>query len=581
MRMLFFCWLCLFPYWANAQDRNEKVRALNSIVDLMDATSRLNQTYYFDTENLARALYHSRDQLNPNYFYSSRTRAAAVYYSGIEKAFRFQELKPDAKQQLPEYMADLIPWLEAREKVQLLLKNRKYMALSAVVSQTVMTYIEATDSLFAAHDQLAEYISRRDFENDSSFSVAHRLLHRNSDGFAACREAAVQLYTALETYYVQQLPPHQTHAAVLLAEKELARTLEVLNTWQAELYAGNTAANAVHDAEIRKLNETGLAKDSLYLYRTRGYGHPNSGWWAHTRYLTFYTSMHSTLYWYVSATYSKEPYLQPVAQHYNKFILSYNSCVENYNRFLEIADGKTFAETSSCCLGKTEIDTNQNVLLKKPRLLYQLSWIDPDRPAEITPPVTKDTSVEAVHREMIRRAVPHHLVYLLDASASMNESDRLSHLKKEAKYLVQLQRAEDRISIVSFATKARVLLHYQSCSDKETIGTEIDRLHAVGTTNITDGVRNAFRIADSSQLENGKTRILLITDGLFELDKPTRKLLRSCPGKNIGFCIIYLGDARSPELEKQFIEICAQAGGQFYNASSMDLQTILLKEATE
>ncbi len=68
--------------------------------------------------HLAEGLYKSKEKINPNYFYSSlNTNSSLVYYTGMEKAFRFKELKPDSKGHLPSHMADLIAWLEAKERV--------------------------------------------------------------------------------------------------------------------------------------------------------------------------------------------------------------------------------------------------------------------------------------------------------------------------------------------------------------------------------------------------------------------------------------------------------------------------------
>lgn len=574
----------LLPLGLSAQSRNEQVRVLNDIVVLMDAASRLNQTYYFDTEQLAKAIYESRERVNPNYFYSSRTRnSGTVYSTDLEKAFRFPELKPDANQHLPAYMADLIPYLEAREKVQLLLKNKKYSALSQVVSAATAQYIAVTDSLFQAHAQLADCISGKAYQADEKFRTAKALLQRNSRCFDACHNASADLYQLIERYFRDQLPPYPTHAAVRLAEQEMALSMQLLDQWQQELYAGNNTQNQAHDAAIRQLNIQGLSKDSLYLYKTRGYGKPNSGWWPHTRYRTFFTSMHSTLYWYIGERYSSYPYLKSAQQHYNKFVLSYNQIVENYNRFTEIADGKTFTTTSSCCLGPTEIDTNQNVLLTKPRLLYRYDFVDTEAPvaASTPPPTISDTLYPKAHAAMIAHAVPHHLIYLLDASSSMQAAGKLSQLQAAAKYLVELQRASDHISMVSFATKAHVLLDNQPCDDKPAIHAQIDRLHALGSTNIDAGMRSAFGLADSSRFTQGKTKILLITDGLFEFDKASRKLLKKAKEKSVGFSIIYLGYVLTSEQEKELTALCAKAGGQFYNASEIDLRAILVQEASQ
>lgn len=177
--------------------------------------------------------------------------------------------------------------------------------------------------------------------------------------------------------------------------------------------------------------------------------------------------------------------------------------------------------------------------------------------------------------------MPHHLIYLLDASSSMQARGKIAQLQAAAKYLVQLQRASDHISIISFATKAHLLISNQPCDDKAEITAQIDRIHAVGSTNINAGMHSAFEMADSSRFSGGKTKILLITDGLFELDKASRKLLKKASEKGIGFSIIYLGYVLTSEQEKALAGLCATAGGQFYNATETDLRTVLVQEASQ
>jgi Mg-chelatase subunit ChlD len=570
MKNILLCLLFL-PCFVSAQDRNEQVRDLNAIVDLMNEASRLNQTCYFDVEQLAKAVYESRERLNPNYFYAASRNQGMVYYSGMEQAFRFKELVPDKSNRLPGYMADRIPYYEAREKVQ----RKRY---PESIAHALTVYIRATDSLHIVHDQLADYSVDQAFRTDEQLVAAKALLQAGSYWFEACHAASEQLYSELERCYLQTLPPNKTHAAIRNAEWELQFNVAVLNRWQKELYDGDNSSNQQHDATIRKLNETGLCKDSVLLFKTRGYGNLNSGWWAHTRYRQFFTGMQSTLFWYVTATYSKTPYLKLQEQQYNRFVLSYNPVIEDYNDFIAIADGKTFTETVSCCLGPSEIDTDVNVLLKKPRLLYQYTFTETEK--TIVPEKLPEDTLSA-HQRLISNALPHQMVYLLDASASMNDRGRLEMLKKNARYIVGLQSDKDRISIVSFATKAHVILKNKACDDKAAIFAIIDRITARGSTNISEGVEEAFALAKDHRLANGRNKILLITDGRFEMDESTLSLLRTFEANGIEFCIIYLGEEKGKRIEKSFRSICEQANGRFYNINDVDLQEVLLKEASE
>jgi hypothetical protein len=575
--------LFLFPFCLFSQSRNESVRRLNDVVSMMDEASRLNYTWYYDAVQLAKALYRSKDKINPNYFYSSRsTNSGTAYYTGMEKAFRFKELKPDSKGYLPSYMVDLIPWLEEKEQVLAML-HKPHQSTSAIDS-FAYRYMRCTDSLYAAHNRLTDYMSSKAYMEDAGFTKAKAILKEQELYFQACHEASGALATAMQQFYGKSFPPNKSHAAEQLAEKEMRLTIDLLDNWERTLDKGDPSQNTRYDSLLRQLNKTGLEKDSLYLSKTRGYGIKNSGWWAHSRYRSFYSMLQSTVYWYKTTNHNKDPFLKPELVRYNGFINGYDMGMEYYNRFIELFDGKSMIITSSCCLSPSDLDTATNVFLKKPRLLYRFAAVDVNE-TEVhniaTTPATKNDNPDMPgDAELINKALPHHLVYLLDASSSMNEPDRLPELKTEAKYLVRLQRPRDRISMVSFASHAHVILQDKACIQKSAIYSTIDQMSAMGSTNISEGLSKAVHIADSCRLKEGITKVLLFTDGAFSLTKADKKLLQSLQKSNIGFCLIYLGHAQK-SVEDELKKICEKAKGRYYSAYSSNLKEVLVKEASE
>lgn len=574
-----FVFGCCFPFCMFSQSRNENVRRLNDVVSMMDEASRLNYTWYNDAVQLAKALEHSKDKINPNYFYSSRnTHAGTVSYTGMEKALRFKELKPDSNGRLPSYMADLIPWLEAKEQVLgILYKPHKSIAS---LDSLVWSYIHCTDSLHLAHNSLSDYISAKTYTNDPGFAKAKIILQQQEHWFDACHNSSQALAIAMQKLYTHTFPPDKSHAALQQAEQEMRLSLSLLDNWEKSLYKGDFSKNKSYDSLLRQLNQTALGRDSMYLYQTRGYGKRNSGWWAHSRYRSFYKMLQSTVYWYATARYSNYPYLKPEFVRYNQFINGYDNAMEYYNRFIEIADGKTMTVQSSCCLSPSEIDTAQNVMLKHPRLLYRFAYVDPDHAPESTDPLLPPGNTPNTDAERIGKALPHHLVYLLDASSSMNEPERLPALKLQVKYLVKLQRASDRISLISFASHAHTILKDQPCNQNADLYEKIEQLSAMGSTNISEGLSKAAQLADSCHLRKGITKILLFTDGAFSLSRADKKVLQSLASLNIGFCIVYLGRTKK-STEDTLRKICEIAGGRYYSVNTSNLKEVLVKEASE
>lgn len=572
--------LSFFPFCLFSQGRNESVRRLNDVVSMMDEASRLNYTWYYDAVQLAEAIHKSKDKINPNYFYSSRsTHGGTVYYSGMEKAFRFKELKPDSKGYLPSYMADLIPWLEEKEHV--LATFAKPHQNTAAIDSIVYRYIRCTDSLYASHNRLTDYVSRKAYLEDANFTRAKAILKEQELYFEACHLASGALTNALKQLYDQKFPPNKSHAPEQLAEKEMRLTTDLLDAWEQALRGGDASQNSRYDSLLRQLNRSGLAKDSMYLYGTRGYGQKNNGWWAYSRYRSFYSMLQSTVYWYKTARHTKAPYLKPELVRYNGFINGYDTGMEYYNRFLELFDGKSMVVASSCCLSPSEIDTAQNVFLKKPRLLHRFAYVDTNDPQDVNAVTRDQGNVDAPSdAARIGRALPHHLVYLMDASSSMNEPDRLPELKTQVKYLVKLQRPADRLSMISFASQAHVILRDKPCVQKNVLYATIDGISAQGSTNISEGIVKAVQLADSCRLKDGLTKILLFTDGAFSLNKTDRKLLASLQKNGIGFCIVYLGHAQR-SVEEELKKICEKAKGRYYSAYDTGLKEVLVREASE
>jgi Ca-activated chloride channel family protein len=110
---------------------------------------------------------------------------------------------------------------------------------------------------------------------------------------------------------------------------------------------------------------------------------------------------------------------------------------------------------------------------------------------------------------------PNNLVFLLDVSGSMNRPDKLPLLKTAMRLLVDQLRPEDRVSIVVYAGAAGLVL--EPTSDKGQIRDAIKRLRAGGSTAGGAGIELAYRTAQESYIEDGNNRVILATDGDFNV----------------------------------------------------------------
>jgi len=112
---------------------------------------------------------------------------------------------------------------------------------------------------------------------------------------------------------------------------------------------------------------------------------------------------------------------------------------------------------------------------------------------------------------------PSNFVLLIDVSGSMSSPDKLDLLKEGFMNLVDEFEVEDRIAIVTYAGTAGVILKATSGKDKEIIKSAIAALGSGGSTAGAAGITTAYEIAQQNFIEGGNNRVILGTDGDFNV----------------------------------------------------------------
>lgn len=110
-----------------------------------------------------------------------------------------------------------------------------------------------------------------------------------------------------------------------------------------------------------------------------------------------------------------------------------------------------------------------------------------------------------------------NLVFLIDVSGSMEDPLKLPLLRSAFKLLVEQMRAKDRIAIVVYAGSSGVVLPSTPGTEKEKIMSALDRLQAGGSTNGASGIQEAYDTARKSFIKGGVNRVILATDGDFNV----------------------------------------------------------------
>lgn len=129
-------------------------------------------------------------------------------------------------------------------------------------------------------------------------------------------------------------------------------------------------------------------------------------------------------------------------------------------------------------------------------------------------------------REVDRGERPQaNLVFLIDVSGSMYSSNKLPLLKRAMKLLLNNLNEKDHVSIVVYAGTSRIVLASTPCSEKSLIENAIDGLQAEGSTNGEAGIDLAYRIAVGHFIEGGINRVILCSDGDFNVGETSNSAL--------------------------------------------------------
>ena len=110
-----------------------------------------------------------------------------------------------------------------------------------------------------------------------------------------------------------------------------------------------------------------------------------------------------------------------------------------------------------------------------------------------------------------------NLVFLLDVSGSMNQPNKLPLLVKSFQLLLQKLKPTDKVSIVTYAGRSATILDSVDASDRATIKAALQNLQAGGSTAGAGGIEQAYRLAEKNFIDGGVNRVMLATDGDFNV----------------------------------------------------------------
>jgi Ca-activated chloride channel family protein len=161
---------------------------------------------------------------------------------------------------------------------------------------------------------------------------------------------------------------------------------------------------------------------------------------------------------------------------------------------------------------------------------------------------------------------PGNFVFLIDVSGSMTPENKLPLLKKAYKLMVKKLHPQDRVAIVVYAGAAGVILPSTEANEKETIINAIEKLRAGGSTAGGQGIQLAYKIAKENFIKNGNNRIILATDGDFNVGvSSTSEMVRLIEEKRKeGIFLTVLGFGMGNYKDNRLEQIADKGNGNYF-----------------
>lgn len=179
---------------------------------------------------------------------------------------------------------------------------------------------------------------------------------------------------------------------------------------------------------------------------------------------------------------------------------------------------------------------------------------------------------------------PSNLVFLIDASGSMDMPNRLPLVKAAFQMMVKNLRAVDTVSIVIYGGAVAVWLQPTSGEEKQKIIKSIEELTARGDTPGESAIKLAYNVANSSFIKGGNNRVILATDGDFNVGETTEKALEELITleRQSGVYLTCLGVGMGNFKDSKLETLAKRGNGNYaYLDDIREAEKVLVKEVTQ
>ncbi len=181
----------------------------------------------------------------------------------------------------------------------------------------------------------------------------------------------------------------------------------------------------------------------------------------------------------------------------------------------------------------------------------------------------------------LSEAPASNLVFLLDVSGSMNSPDKLPLVKDAMRMLAETLREQDRISIVVYAGASGIVLDSCGGSNTAAINAALDQLSAGGSTAGGAGINLAYNTAEKNFIEGGNNRVILCTDGDFNVGPSSTGALEALieDKRDSGIYLSVLGFGTGNTKDNKMETLADKGNGNYaYIDSLLEAKKVLVNE---
>ncbi len=175
-----------------------------------------------------------------------------------------------------------------------------------------------------------------------------------------------------------------------------------------------------------------------------------------------------------------------------------------------------------------------------------------------------------------------NFVFLVDVSGSMDVPNKLGLVKESLRMLTKTLRKQDRVAIVTYSGSTEVVLKSTSGGEKSAIIAAIDSLNADGSTNGESGIQLAYEIAAKNKIDNGNNRVVLATDGDFNVgitDENSLEEMIEKKAKSSGVFLTVLGYGMGNYQDSRMQKLANKGNGNnYYIDSAREAHKVLVEQ---